>query len=47
MIKLANERLAKIPHVKFIQANIYEIELQDKVDVVFSNAVLHWLFLQQ
>ncbi|MGZ5509625.1 MAG: class I SAM-dependent methyltransferase [Nitrososphaeraceae archaeon] len=43
MIKLANERLAKIPNVKFIQANIWEIELQDKVDVVFSNAVLHWI----
>ena len=43
MIKLANERLAKIPNVKFIQANICEIELQDKVDVVFSNAVLHWI----
>lgn len=43
MIKLANERLGKISNVKFIQANICEIELQDKVDVVFSNAVLHWI----
>ena len=36
MIKLANERLAKIPNVKLIQANICEIELQDRVDG-FSN----------
>ena len=36
MIKLANERLGKIPNVKFIQANICEIELQNRVDG-FSN----------
>ena len=36
MIKLANERLARIPNVKFIQANIWEIEFQDKVDVIFK-----------
>ena len=43
MIKLANERLGKISNVKFIQSNICDIELQDKIDVVFSNAVLHWI----
>lgn len=43
MIKIANERLAKISNVKFIQSNIYDIELQDKIDIVFSNAVLHWI----
>ena len=43
MIKLANERLGKISNVKFIQSNVCDIELQDKIDVVFSNAVLHWI----
>jgi len=43
MIKLANERLGKISNVKFIQSNICDIELQDKIDVIFSNAVLHWI----
>lgn len=43
MIKIANERLAKISNVKFIQSNICDIELQDKIDIVFSNAVLHWI----
>jgi len=43
MIKLANERVRKISNVKFIQSNICDIELQDKIDVVFSNAVLHWI----
>ena len=35
MIKIANERLAKISNVKFIQSNICDIELQDKIDIVF------------
>jgi len=43
MIKLANERLGIISNVKFIQSNICDIELQDKIDVIFSNAVLHWI----
>ena len=43
MIKIANERLTKISNVKFIQSNICDIELQDKIDIVFSNAVLHWI----
>jgi trans-aconitate methyltransferase len=36
MIKLANERLGKISNVKFIQSNICDIELQDKIDVIFQ-----------
>ena len=35
MIKLANERLTKISNVKIVPSNIYDIELQDKIDIVF------------
>jgi trans-aconitate methyltransferase len=43
MIRLAKENLAKISNIKFIKMNISEIEIAEKVDVVFSNAVLHWI----
>ncbi len=35
MIELANERLTKISNVKIIPSNIYDIELRDKIDIVF------------
>ncbi|MGE5634479.1 MAG: class I SAM-dependent methyltransferase [Deltaproteobacteria bacterium] len=43
MIRLAKENLAKISNIQFIKIDISEIELEEKVDVVFSNAVLHWI----
>jgi len=43
MITLAKEKLAKISNIQFIKMDISKIELEEKVDVVFSNAVLHWI----
>ncbi|HEX2407451.1 MAG TPA: class I SAM-dependent methyltransferase [Nitrososphaeraceae archaeon] len=43
MIRLAKENLVKFSNIEFIQIDISEIELEEKVDVVFSNAVLHWI----
>ena len=43
MIKVANENLAKFSNIEFIKMDISEIELEEKVDVVFSNATLHWI----
>ncbi len=43
MIKVAKENLAKFSNIEFIQMDISEIELKEKVDVVFSNATLHWI----
>ena len=43
MLRLAKENLAKISNIQFIKMDISEIKLAEKVDVVFSNAVLHWI----
>ena len=43
MIRLAKENLAKFYNTEFIKMDISEIELEEKVDVVFSNATLHWI----
>jgi trans-aconitate methyltransferase len=43
MIKVAKENLAKFSNIEFIKMDISEIELEEKVDVVFSNATLHWI----
>ena len=43
MINLAKQNLSKFSNIEFIKMDISEIELEDKVDVVFSNATLHWI----
>jgi trans-aconitate 2-methyltransferase len=43
MINLAKENLSKFSNFEFIKKDISEIEIEDKVDVVFSNATLHWI----
>jgi trans-aconitate 2-methyltransferase len=43
MIRVAKENLAKISNIQFLKMDISEIELEEKVDVIFSNAVLHWI----
>jgi len=43
MINLAKENLSKFSNIEFIKMDISEIELAEKVDVVFSNATLHWI----
>jgi len=43
MINLAKENLSKFSNIAFIKMDISEIELEEKVDVVFSNATLHWI----
>ena len=43
MIRLAKENLAKFSNIEFIKMDISQLELAEKVDVVFSNAVLHWI----
>lgn len=40
MLKLAQERY---PNVKFMQADACAFSLPEKADVIFSNAVLHWI----
>ena len=43
MIRLAKENLAKFSNIEFIKMDISQLEIAEKVDVVFSNAVLHWI----
>ena len=43
MIRLAKENLAKFSNIEFIKIDISQLEIAEKVDVVFSNAVLHWI----
>ena len=43
MMTIAKENLAKFSNIQFIKADVSEIELDEKVDVVFSNAALHWI----
>ena len=43
MINLAKENLSKFSNIEFIKMDISEIELEEKIDVVFSNATLHWI----
>jgi trans-aconitate 2-methyltransferase len=43
MIRLAKENLAKFSNIEFIKMDISKIELAEKVNVVFSNATLHWI----
>lgn len=43
MIRLAKENLAKFSNIEFIKMDITQLELEEKVDVVFSNATLHWI----
>ncbi len=46
MIKKATENLMNIENVKVVQSDLVDIESVDisiKFDVIFSNAVLHWI----
>ena len=43
MIRLANENLIKFSNIEFIKMDISQLELAEKVDVIFSNATLHWI----
>ena len=43
MIKIAKAKLADSDNIQVIQGDISEMQLQDEFDVVFSNAVLHWI----
>src|SRR5688500_12055754 len=43
MIRVAKENLAKISNIQFIKMDISQLEIAEKVDVVFSNATLHWI----
>ena len=43
MIRLAKENLAKFSNIEFIKMDISQLEIAEKVDVVFSNARLHWI----
>ena len=43
MIRLANENLIKFSNIEFIKIDISQLEIAEKVDVVFSNATLHWI----
>jgi trans-aconitate 2-methyltransferase len=43
MIDQAKENLASFENVFVVKSDILNVELQKKVDVIFSNAVLHWI----
>jgi trans-aconitate 2-methyltransferase len=43
MIRVAKENLAKFSNIEFIKIDISKIEPEEKADVVFSNATLHWI----
>lgn len=43
MAKHTREKLAGRGNVQVIQADLAEVKLPEKVDVVFSNAVFHWV----
>ena len=33
----------QFPHLQFIQTDVCEFDLEEPVDVIFSNAALHWV----
>mmetsp|Transcript_18829 Transcript_18829/g.34060 ORF Transcript_18829/g.34060 Transcript_18829/m.34060 type:complete len:110 (+) Transcript_18829:278-607(+) len=33
----------QFPHLQLIQTDIYQFDLEEPVDVIFSNAALHWV----
>lgn len=43
MVRYAREKLVGLHNVQVIQADLADVKLPEKVDVVFSNAVLHWV----
>jgi trans-aconitate 2-methyltransferase len=43
MITIAKENLEEISNIQYKKADLSEIYLDEKVDVVFSNATLHWI----
>lgn len=43
MVHHAREKLADCKNVEVIQSDLAEVKLPEQVDVVFSNAVLHWV----
>lgn len=43
MVKRARESLSDFSNVQVIQADLVDVKLPEGVDVVFSNAVLHWV----
>ena len=43
MVRHTREKLAGLHNVQVIQADLAQVKLPEQVDVVFSNAVLHWV----
>lgn len=43
MVRHAREKIAGLHNVQVVQADLAEVKLPEQVDVVFSNAVLHWV----
>lgn len=43
MVALAQQRWGDMPNVTFAQADAQQLAFRETVDVVFSNAVLHWV----
>ena len=43
MVNKAKLNLARFENVFVIQSNIANVSLPEKVNVIFSNAVLHWI----
>jgi len=43
MIKQAKKNLKSFDNVEIIQSSFTDVKLPRKVDVIFSNAALHWV----
>lgn len=43
MINTAKSNLGDVKNIKFVISDISFVELEERVDVIFSNAVIHWI----
>ena len=43
MIKQARRNLKDFENVELVQSDIADVKLHTKLDVIFSNAALHWI----
>lgn len=43
MIERARERLGDDPRVRLVHSDLLDLDLDEEVDAVFSNAVFHWI----
>src|SRR5438105_8046615 len=47
MVKQARQNLVGYDNVSILQSDMSEVQLPEKVDVIFSNAAVHWVLDHQ